>query len=155
MARKNKIKRHHVRRRVSGKGTITDLLLKGVGALGGGVAGAFVVQAIDTAGGASIPKPVAPGGVFVAGLLLTYLVKNNPLALGAGLGMAGVGGAMLVNEMGLSVPGISGLAMSSNSGPQSRVMRTAVGNGPLNNGQGYFRHAVGRHPRRMGALISN
>ena len=80
---KRKIKKHkaHHRRRVSGKGAITDTLLKFAGLAGGGLATAFAVQALNTAMGSNkgIPMWLAPGMSAVTGLTIPHMVKNNPL----------------------------------------------------------------------------
>jgi lysylphosphatidylglycerol synthetase-like protein (DUF2156 family) len=145
-----KIKRHR-RKKVSG---ITDVVMQGVAITVGGLTAAFGVQAINTAVGASMPAWAAPAGVAAVGVVLPMLLKNNKMAEAAGAGIFAVGAVMAVNQFGLNVPGISGMAMSSNAGPQSTVLRQAVGSAPRMNG--YMRNTVGRHPvGAIGQLVDN
>jgi len=140
-------------------------LLFGVGAIAGGVASAYIVQALQTAMGAQTPLSVGPGIVAAGGLGVALLGKGNPIALGAGGGMAAVGGTMLLNETFLNVPGISGppAAFRSNASPGATIIRNAVG-APMNRkrvGAGpvaYLDKTVGsvrvKH-RKLGMLASN
>src|SRR5271165_4500940 len=73
-------------------GSMEHYLLMGVGAIAGGLASAYIVQALQTAMGASTPLSVGPGIVAAGGLGVAVLGKGNPVAEGAGAGMAAVGG---------------------------------------------------------------
>jgi hypothetical protein len=158
--------------RVSGvkPGSVEHYALMGLGAIGGGLAAAYLVQAGQTALGASTPLSVAPGIVAAGGVGLVVLAKGNALAEGAGLGMAAVGGVMFANETFLNVPGISGppAAFSSNALPETPIVRQAVGratyqtNGMKRVGAGpnaYLNQTVGatRHSKlmKLGMLASN
>lgn len=150
MARHKKKKIHHRRRRVSGtaKG-VTGLIIKAAGVVGGGVIAAYGVQAVNTAMGAGkMPMWAAPALFAAAGAAASAMSKN-PLVEAAGCGALAVGGVMMVNEFGISVPGISGMAMSSNAGPGANVLRAGVGAGPMRGG--YLNRTVAG----MGQLISN
>lgn len=153
-------------------GTVEHYALLGLGAVAGGLAAAYLVQAAQTALGANTPLSVGPGLVAVGGVGVMALGKGNALAEGAGLGMAAVGGVMLANETVLNVPGISGPppAFSSNALPQTAIVRQAVGramyqtNGVtrgIGAGPGpYLNQTVGatkKHGRlmRLGMLASN
>jgi hypothetical protein len=132
---------HHRRKKVSGikEGSMEYYLLFGVGAIVGGVAAAYLNQALTTALGTSTPQSVGPGIIASGGLGVALLGKGNPIALGAGGGMAAVGGTMLLNETFLNVPGISGppAAFRSNATQQATIMRNAVG--------------MTKHQKRVGA----
>lgn len=154
---KKKIKKHKGgRRRIGAKGSISTTVLKGVGLVAGGLATAFGVQAVNTAIGPTAPKVAAPLAFTVVGLVVPHITKGSPMVEGLGFGMTAVGGVMAVNELGLSVPGVSGMAMSSNASPMTNVLRQAVGAGPMQRGNGFLNRAVGRHPvGALGALISD
>lgn len=154
------------RRRVGAKITstgVTKVLLR-VGGVGlGAVAGAFLVNAGKLAF-PTLPLWAPPAAVAAAGVVAPHLVKNNPLVEGFGDGMLAIGAIMVLNESGaINVPGISGLAMYSNAGPQNSVLRQAVGRGP----NGYLNNTVGgglpkgrvitgsRRAMAVGALISD
>jgi hypothetical protein len=146
------------------EGSMEYYLLFGVGAIAGGVASAYIVQALQTALGAQTPLSVGPGLVTAGGLGVALLGKGNPIALGAGGGMAAVGGVMLLNETFLNVPGISGApgAFRANPGPQSTILRNAVGTNIYNRkkvGAGpaaYLNKTVGAtRMTRLGMLASN
>jgi hypothetical protein len=144
--RKKKTKKPvHRRRKVSGikEGSPEYYLLFGVGAIAGGVASAYIVQALQTAMGAQTPLSVGPGIVTAGGLGVALLGKGNPIAMGAGGGMAAVGGVMLLNETFLNVPGISGppAAFRSNTLPGTTVVRQALGASKAN---AYNKNQVGR-----------
>jgi hypothetical protein len=184
-AKKGKRKKHHTRRRVGarGKSGIGHFILKVVGVGGGAIAAAFGVQAVDTAAGASLPAWAAPAGAVATGALIAGGVGHlkgidenlESLAEGFGLGMIAVGGIMVANETFMNVPGIAGLAMSSNAGPANGVLRQAVSGksmssnaGPANNTlrqavsgvrPGFINQTVGKlrrdHSALMGALVSD
>jgi hypothetical protein len=148
------------------EGSMEYYLLFGVGAVAGGVASAYIVQALQTAMGTSTPLSVGPGIVTAGGLGVALLGKGNPIALGAGGGMAAVGGSMLLNETFLNVPGLSGppAAFRSNASPGATVVRQAVGTAKANTmnrvGMGpnaYVNQTVGttRKMMRLGTLASN
>jgi hypothetical protein len=168
MAKKKTSKKHVYRRRhrkVGGikEGTMEYYLLFGVGAIAGGVASAYIVQALQTALGSQTPLSVGPGIVAAGGLGVALLGKGNPIALGAGGGMAAVGGTMLLNETFLNVPGISGppAAFRSNASPGASVLRNAVGYSPNRRKVGagpaaYLNKTVGAtRMTRLGMLASN
>ena len=175
MSKKKTKKAGHrpARRKVSGvkPGSVEHYALMGLGAVAGGLAAAYAVQALQTALGSSTPLSVGPGIVLAGGLVVAVMGKGNPVADGAGAGMAAVSGAMLLNETFLNVPGISGppAAFSSNASPNTPVVRQAVGraryqtNGMPNKvGAGpaaYLNQTVGatRHRKlmKLGMLASN
>lgn len=152
MAKKHRKKTHHRRRRVSGKGDLQDNILMLIAAGVGGLGGAFGVNALKTAF-PTAPLNMVPLAPLVGGGAMAYFGRKHPLALGAGIGLFVIGALMEANETVLSVPGISGMANSSNAGPQSNVLRSAVGAGP----RGYMNNTVGgmRHLRTVGALMSD
>lgn len=164
--KKKKVGAHHkTKKKVSGTSELLDFGMRIAGTMAGAVAGAFIIQAGNTAlAGQNLPAWVLPMGVAGAGATLPLIVKKNPLAFDFGLGMVAVGGLFAVNEAGLSIPGISGLAMSSNAGPANNVLRRAIGcaqPGMQRMGQAtpnYLSKTVGsvRPSRaRMGALLSS
>lgn len=132
---------HRKHRKVSGikEGSMEYYLLFGVGAIAGGLTAAYLNQALATALGAQTPLSVGPGIIAAGGLGVALLGKGNPIALGAGGGMAAVGGTMLLNETVLNVPGISGppAGFRSNASPSATVLRNSVG--------------MTRHQKRLGA----
>lgn len=137
-------------------GSIEHYALLGLGAVGGGIAAAFGIQALNTAlGTAAASAPWLPGALTLgAGGVFAVVTKGNALGEGAGLGMAAVGGVMLANQTFLNVPGISGMSMTSNAPAGSPTIRKSVGQGP----QKYINQTVGRmgkYHRAMGALGSN
>jgi hypothetical protein len=137
-------------------GSIEHYLLLGVGGIFGGLAGAYAVNAANTALPSVLSStpwlpPALVGGV---GLGVAVIGKGNPLATGFGVGMGTIGGVMVANQTFLNVPGISGMSMRSNAGTSSNVIRQAVGQGPKN----YINTTVGgthRRHRSMGALGTN
>jgi hypothetical protein len=162
--RHHKKKTHTRRRRVGAKSDITDVILRIVGVAGGAVLGAFGVQAVNTAAGSSLPAWAAPVGAGATGAVIPHLIKGSgpmqSLGMGIGDGLLAIGAVMTLNETLISVPGISGLAMSSNAGPQSNVLRTAVGK--LHNAvagpNAYLNRTVGNMhsvSASMGALVSD
>jgi hypothetical protein len=147
-------RRHHRRVGAINPNSIEYYALFGVGALGGAVLGAYAVQAATTALGSSTPVFAAPVIVAGAGVIPVAVGKGNPLALGLGGGMLAVGGIIAMNQTFLNVPGISGMAMSSNAPMGTNVIRTSIGQGP----KAYIDQTVGymsRATRRMGAVASN
>lgn len=139
------------------KGGMEHYLLLGVGALAGGLASAYGVQAANTAlssTAASTPW-LPPALVFGAGAGVAVLSKGHPAGEGFGLGVAAVAGVMAFNSAGfLNVPGISGMAFTSNAGPANNIIRKAVGQAPgpfINKTVG----AMSRRQRAMGALATN
>jgi hypothetical protein len=138
------------------KGAIEHYALLGIGAVAGGVAAAFGIQALNTAlGSATASAPWLPPALTMgAGGVFAVATKGHALGLGAGLGMAAVGGVMLANQTFLNIPGISGMSMTSNAPAGSPVIRKSVGQGPNK----YINQTVGRmgkYHRAMGALGSN
>lgn len=164
MATKKKSKKagaHHKRRRkVGAHGELTGFLIRVAAVGAGGLAAAFAIQAGNTMmSSQQMPMWVVPGAVAAAGGTLGLIDKKNEALKDFGLGMVAVGTAFAVNELGLSVPGISGLAMSSNAPINANVLRGAVGckvgAGPNN----YLNSTVGsRRSQKLqavGALMTN
>lgn len=141
------------KRRMSGSGAATEILLTGLGALGGGLFAAFGVQALDTAAGGKVPLAATRGVMFVAGGAGAYAGRMHPIALGAGLGAAAVSGVMLANEIGLNVPGISGIPSVGRASRRVGATLKSVGaSGQLANRTGI---SSARGLASVGALYSN
>lgn len=165
MAKKrSKKKGHHPvkKKKVSGSAEIQEFAMRAIGVAGGALAGAFLIQAGNTAlSSQSMPLWVVPGAVAVTGALIPLVIKKNPLAEDVGMGMLAVGAIFAANESFLSVPGISGLAMSSNAGPANKVLRMAVGCKQMGSGpQSYLKQTVGgmrnmSSAMKVGMLSSN
>lgn len=169
MAKKKKVgKVTHRRRKVGASGAIQDIILGSLAIGAGAVTGAFLVQAGNTAFGASMPAWAVPAGIAAGGAVLPLIVKKNVLASGFGAGLLAVAAVMTLNETGaINVPGISGLAMSNNAPPGTTSLSKAVGRrmgcakvgaGPSN----YLNQVVGsmssrsrRHAMAVGSLIVN
>lgn len=164
--RKSKKKGHSPKKRRVGATSgskMEDFAMKVLGVGVGAIGGAFLIQAGNTAlgvgtPGTSMPMWAAPMGVAVVGAGLQFI--DEPIAQDIGLGMVAIGAAFSMNEFGISVPGISGMAMSSNASQSSNVLRKAVGQGPTG---GYLNRTVGNMPRNrsmnrlkgVGALTMN
>lgn len=144
-------RRVHHKRKMSGINSGADLVMFGLGLLGGGIASAFVVQGADTAFGKNVPLAVNRAGVTLAGAATAYFGRKYPIAIGAGAGITAVAGTMLVNELGLNVPGIAGL--QAVGAHRRRAMNggamKSVGAGEMNTG---FRRS---RLTSVGALYSN
>lgn len=162
--KKTKKKGSHPRKKkkVGAMGELSSFLIRTASVGAGAVAGAFVIQAGNTGLATSgMPTWAVPVGVAGAGAVLPLIMKKNEMALDFGLGMAAIGTAFAVNELGLSIPGIAGLAMSSNASAATNVMRKAVGRrvGCNKMGSGptsYLNRTVGsRKTMSVGALYSN
>lgn len=162
--RKSKKKGHSPRRKRVGANSgsrIEDFAMKILGVGVGAIGGAFVIQAGNTAlgtaaAGSTMPLWAVPTGVALAGAGMQFI--DEPIINDIGLGMAAIGAVFSMNEFGISVPGISGMAMSSNASPMSNTLRKAVGQGPNK----YLNQTVGNAPRRkmnrlmgIGALTMN
>jgi hypothetical protein len=137
-------------------GSIEHYALMGLGALVGGVGAAYGVQAANTAlaSTAATTPWLPPALVAGLGLGVTVVGKDNPLTIGVGLGAGAVAMVMVANQTFLNVPGISGMAFSSNAPAGTNVIRKAVGQGPKH----YINRTVGGMSRKMkvlGALASN
>jgi hypothetical protein len=166
---KKHTRRHHApRRKVSGRrrrrvgaSDFHESLIMGAGVALGAIVTPFGIQAINTALGAAtaqMPGWMVPGGAALTGGAIAYVGRKNPFALGFGAGMLAIGAVETANEAGLNEPGISGLAMSNNSGV---AMARAVGcgkkmGGPVN----YVNQTVGARKRSrknyaIGAFYSN
>jgi hypothetical protein len=149
-------RRHHRRVGAVKSGGLEHYALLGLGALAGGVASAYAVQAANTAlssTAASTPW-LPPALVMGAGGGVAVLSKGNAIGEGFGLGMAAVAGVMVANQSFLNVPGISGMAFTSNAGPANNIIRKSVGQAPgpfINKTVG----AMTRRQRAMGALATN
>lgn len=155
---------HRRRRRVSGANKVHDAILLGVGVVGGAIVTPYIVQALNTAMGTNsgIPAWLVPAGGFVTGLTGAVIGEsmNNKLLLGAGCGMAAIGGAMAANEFGLNEPGISGTAFANNAAPGATAATTSIGcRGKVGSPQRYVNNSVGNTSRMetmaIGALYSN
>jgi hypothetical protein len=138
------------------KGGLEHYALLALGALVGGGAGAYAVQAANTAlSSATASAPwLPPALVTGAGLGVAVMSKGHAIGEGFGLGMAAVSGVMVANQTFLNVPGISGMAFSSNAGPANNIIRKSVGQAPgpfINKTVG----AMTRRQRAMGALATN
>jgi len=154
---------HHKKKKMGATSEIMDFTLRVLGTVAGAGVGAFLIQAGNTAfASQGLPAWAMPVAVAGAGATLPLIVKKNPLAFDFGLGMTAVGGIFAINELGLSIPGISGLAMSSNAGPANNVMRVAVGCAKDQQQMGagpnsYLQRTVGarRSHARLGALLAS
>jgi hypothetical protein len=167
---KKHTRRHHApKRRVSGRrrrrvgaNDFHDSLIMAAGVTLGAIVTPFGIQAANTALGsaaAQVPGWMIPGGAAVTGGAIMYVGRKNPFALGFGAGMFAIGAVETANEAGLNEPGISGLAMSSNT--PGIAMSRAVGcgkrmGGPVN----YVNQTVGARKRArknyaIGAFYSN
>jgi hypothetical protein len=149
-------RRKHGRRVGAVKGGLEHYALLGLGAIAGGVAAAYGVQAANTAlasTAASTPW-LPPGLILGAGAGVAVMSKGHAIGEGFGLGMAAVAGVMVANQTFLNVPGISGMAFASNAPLGTNVIRKAVGQAPgpfINKTVG----AMSRRQRAMGALATN
>jgi hypothetical protein len=163
--KKKKVGVHHKKKKMGATSEIMDFGLRVLGTVAGAATGAFIIQAGNTAlASQNLPAWAVPAAVAATGAAIPLIVKKNPLAFDFGLGMTAVGGIMMINELGLSIPGISGLAMSSNAGPANNVLRAAVGcnqnQQKIGQGTGQFLSQTvgarpGRSKARMGALLSS
>jgi hypothetical protein len=134
-------KKSHRRRRVGAvHPAIMSMATNAGGIIAGGVAAAFVNSAIKKS---MATAPAFTGGAVAvaAGLALPMFVKGNKFVESMGDGMIAMGGAFILNETFLSIPGISGLPVMP---------------GMTNARPGYVTKAVGRMPmrRRVGSLDS-
>jgi hypothetical protein len=156
MATKKKTKKRvsgHRRRRKVGAmkaGSIEHYALMGLGALVGGVGAAYAVQAANTALASTVATTpwLPPALVAGAGLGITVVGKDNPLTIGVGLGAGAMAMVMVANQTFLNVPGISGMAFSSNAPAGTNVIRRAVGQGPKH----YINRTVGNVHKRVGMV---
>jgi hypothetical protein len=153
---------HRRRRRVSGANKVHDAILLGVGILAGAGLTPFLVQMVKTALGsnaATMPAWLIPAGGFATGMTGAVLAEsmNNKLLLGAGAGMAAVGGVMMLNESGLiNEPGISGTAFANNAAPGATAATTSIGCRKVGSPQRYVNNSVGNtETMAIGALYSN
>jgi hypothetical protein len=149
-------RRHHHRKVGAKPGGLEHYALLGLGALVGGVAGAYGVQAANTALSSTVADNpwLPPALVMGAGAGVAVLSKGTAIGEGFGLGMAAVAGVMVANQTFLNVPGISGMAFRSNAPTGTNVIRKAVGQAPgpfINKTVG----AMSRRQRAMGALATN
>jgi hypothetical protein len=160
MAKKKKKAVHGTRRR-RGKvgaikeGSLTHYAMLALGAVAGGFAGAFGVQAANTALVSVIPSTpwLPPALVAGGGIGIAVIGGKHPAGLGFGLGVAAVAGTMAGNQI-FNVPGIAGMSMTSNAPAGSQTISKSVGQGPKN----YIDQTVGymsRKHRAMGALGTN
>src|ERR1700677_2027496 len=131
MTKKKKVGKvtHRRRRKVGAQSEIAEFILRVVGIGGGAVIGAYIVQAGNTALGSSVPAWGVPSMVGAAGgvLMLPPIAKKAPFAADFGGGLLAAGALLGVNQAGLNIPGISGMAMSSNSAGFSNTLSKAVG----------------------------
>lgn len=167
MAKKKTKKKHGAHRRgraVSGTTTtsfsLTDYLLMGLAAPLGGVAGAFIVNMLDTAAAGKVPLAATRGLVTLAGAGGAYAGREHPIALGIGLGAAATAGVMVANEIGVNIPGIAGLvSVGATRNRRHRVagppMRAVGAGGMQSSGQPPMASLATRNLRAVGALYSN
>jgi hypothetical protein len=130
MAKKKRVgKVTRRRRKVGAQGEVTELIMRVVGVGLGAVGGAYVVQAGNTAIGSQVPAWAVPSMVGVAGLVcnLPPIAKKAPFVADIGMGLMGAGALLGLNQAGLNIPGISGLAMGNNAPPGTTVLSKAVG----------------------------
>lgn len=164
MARKKKgTKKVHRkgRRKMSGTAEIEQFIMRSVGVGLGAIAGAYIIQAGNTALGAQTANMpwLIPAGVALVGAVAPLIDKKNAIVEDFGMGLLATGAVMAANQFGLNVPGISGLAMSNNApmgtSSLSRAVGRRVGAGP----SGYLSKTVGCRTDdklyAVGALISN
>lgn len=130
MAKKKKKKGTSRRRhRVSGvrvHPALKDAGMMALGAVAGGVASAFVNQAIKT----SFPTmPAYIGGAVpvAAGLALPLFMKPTPVIMGLSGGLIGGGAIFAINETVLSLPGISGVPMGLTNAKPGYVNQVVSG----------------------------
>lgn len=163
MANKTKKKkvsgtRHRKHRKVGAvKGSLEHYALLGLGAVAGGVAAAYAVQAVNTALTSTVALTpwLPPALVAGAGVGIVVLSKGNAIGEGFGGGMAAVSSVLGINAAGfLNIPGISGVANFSNAPINAPVIRKALGQAP----GPFINQTVGgmsRKYRAMGALATN
>jgi hypothetical protein len=137
MAKKKKAVKHRRRRRIHGIHPVMKNVLMGIGgAAAGGVLATFANQAIKTSF-PTMPGWTGGGVCIAAGAAVPLFVKNSPLAMGFGAGLAGAGAIFAVNETFLSLPGVSGVPIMPGN-------------------PGYITHTVGRTPpKRVGNFSGN
>jgi hypothetical protein len=137
-------------------GSMEHYLLLGVGAVLGGIGGAFAASMVGQALPAQVTQsaPWLPGaGIAGAGIIPVLAAPDHPVALGLGIGMLAIGGTIAANNI-INIPGIAGMSMNSNAPAGSPTIRTSIGQGPKN----YINQTVGymsRRQRAMGAVVSN
>lgn len=116
MAKKRKKPATKRKRRVSGIDSGTMVV---IGALAGGLGGALLNSKLSAMTKPIDPKLIAFGEVIAGGAVALKFGKGTPLAVGAGIGLAVVGGIKATQSMGL----ISGFReLQVVNGPK-RVMR--------------------------------
>jgi len=143
-------KKHHV----GAVDTMGDFALAGLGALAGGVASAFVVNMFDTAANGKVPLVVTRGLVTLAAVGGAYAGRKHPIALGAGLGAAAGAGAMTLNELGVNIPGLSGLVSVGATRHRKHRVNGMTSVGEVDNEPPMASLAT-RELRAVGALYSN
>jgi hypothetical protein len=155
----NTKKKHHVthkrRKKVGAAGDAVEFVVRVVGVSAGAVLGAYIVQGLNTALGSNIPAWGAPSMIGVAGgvMNLPVIAKKAPVVADFGLGLVGAGALLGLNQAGLNIPGISGMAMTNNAPPSSNVLYKAVGCNRPRNGVGaapsnYLTRVVGARMTR-------
>jgi hypothetical protein len=157
---------HPKRRRVSGLSGIMHVAGQVAAAAAGGIVASFGVNAVKTAfssqiASGSLPMWLPPLGAALTGGAIAGFVKKVPYAEEFGLGMAAVGGVMTANEMGLNIPGISGLAFGTNAA--GNTLTNAIGCNKMGAGpNAYLSNTVGNlmpgrkvSPMAVASLIAN
>lgn len=96
MAKKRKKKSHGRRRRVSGVGNTSEILMQVAGVAAGAVAANFIGKGI----GANLNPKIVAAGQIGAGIFLPKLVKGS-LGAGIGNGMIAVGTISLLQNFGV------------------------------------------------------
>lgn len=126
MAKKRKKPATKRKRRVSGIDSATQVV---VGALAGGLGTAFLNSKLSAMTKPIDPKLIAFGEVIAGGAVALKFAKGTPLAVGAGIGMAVVGGIKAGQSMGL----ISGYReLQVVNGPKGRMKGLDFGLGSFN-----------------------
>lgn len=160
---------HRRKKKVGAMDGIMEGVMCAIAAVAGGVGAAFAIQAGNTAFGSQLTNAqwVVPTGTAGLGVGIMYLghKEKQPALTCLGAGITAVGGTLAVNQMGLSVPGISGLAMSNNAPYGSSTLSKAVGRHGMGcakvNGPSAFLNktvsgrAASSRLMRVGALISD
>lgn len=154
---KKKVGTHRRRHRVSGAKEIEKGIIRLAGVGAGAVGGAFLISMGSTAI-PSLPAWAVPAGVAAVGFVLPYMAKHD-VVQAVGDGLLAIGAVETANQTFLSVPGISGMAMSNNSEVGTSNISKALGASRMNGPQAYINRTVGmskyeaKKVRAVGALI--
>lgn len=125
---------HHRRRRM---GAVHPALAQAGEMIAGAAIGAVVETFANQAIKSSFPTaPSYLGGALgvAGGAAILLLAPPSPLLTGAAVGMGGMGGAFMLNESFLSLPGISGA-------PREPMMKRVAGPGYISDAvNGFYRN---------------